>query len=127
MSKKTESKAIPMSIWGKDHWSLLAYLETRNVDYGGAIAYDHLRRKGGQFWKPECSTRIRISGGKQEPLPYDHDDFDVIEDFEAAGLADRVTGTGSVVKLTEAGIKLAHKLRRHKIAGGSFGTFKLDE
>jgi len=29
----TDKKLINISRWGKDHWSTLAYLETRVVDY----------------------------------------------------------------------------------------------
>jgi hypothetical protein len=31
-----------MSRWGRDHWSLLAYLETRDVDYGGHVDWDQV-------------------------------------------------------------------------------------
>ena len=33
---------VPMAQWGRDHWSLLAYLETRDVDHGGQIGWEHL-------------------------------------------------------------------------------------
>lgn len=34
---------VPMSRWGKDHWTTFAYVETRWVDHRGMIDHDHMR------------------------------------------------------------------------------------
>ena len=34
---------VPMRQWGKDHWTTLAYIETRITDYRGMLDHDHLR------------------------------------------------------------------------------------
>jgi hypothetical protein len=32
---------VPIELWGKDHWTTLAYIETRCVDYDGVPNHDH--------------------------------------------------------------------------------------
>jgi hypothetical protein len=34
---------VPMSRWGRDHWSTLAYVETRTVDHRGTLNHDQMR------------------------------------------------------------------------------------
>jgi hypothetical protein len=34
---------FPMSLWGKDHWSLLAYIGCRNADNNSIVDYSHFR------------------------------------------------------------------------------------
>ncbi|MFH0246428.1 hypothetical protein ACGRHY_29315 [Streptomyces sp. HK10] len=33
---------VPPERWGRDHWRLLAYVETRTVDHHGLLRWDHL-------------------------------------------------------------------------------------
>lgn len=37
------SDVVPMVLWGKDHWSTLAYVENRVVDHRGMLHHDNMR------------------------------------------------------------------------------------
>lgn len=116
--------------FGKDHWSLLAYLETCCVDLSGEVDKRRMRCNGeehpmlnvnGFEWDPKHGTRTK--GGV---LP-NHDDWHCLDDLIAAGYVDLVgTMTNPVVALTTRGATMAEQLRRHKMAGGHFHSF-LDE
>lgn len=130
--------------FGKDHWSLLAYIKTRCVDYKGVLDIKHMRTKnpalastasifGPQAWKPEYGTRLSgyfiEDGGKNldRQLP-DHDDHDCQEDFERLGLIENIgTGLNPAVKMTKRGLELAAQLDAHKANGGVFAYFKPQE
>lgn len=125
-------RIVPLCEWGKDHWSLLGYIETRCVDHGGILDHQHLRcnprrhpglalpqhvQEGDTYEHPS-----RIRGGALVP---GHDDWDCFYDIEAGGLIlDIGTGIYPRAKLTEAGLALCAKLRAHKAAGGMFATFE---
>lgn len=127
--------------FGKDHWSLLAYIKTRCVDYQGVLDIKHMRTKnpalvavnsifGPQAWKPEYGTRLSgyfLGDGKTDKsrqLP-DHDDHDCQEDFERLGLVENMgSGLHPAVKLTKAGLELAAQVDAHKANGGVFANFK---
>lgn len=132
---------VQIKDWGKDHWSLLAYIEYRGVNHKGVLEKNHLRIKNpavansGSYpmpmpeWKPEYGTRLRgyfkKDGTKDESrmLP-DHDDLDCIEDMEAAGLVENLgTGFNPASKLTAKGLKFAAALSKHKQEGSSFAEF----
>jgi hypothetical protein len=49
IKKKTE--LFPMEKWGKDHWSLLSYCETRAVDYSGKLDLQHLTVNASKYKK----------------------------------------------------------------------------
>lgn len=127
---KIQRDPVPMELWGKDHWSTFAYLETVCVDYKGAIDKRRMRcstrRHPGwalssSILDTEYPTRLR---GKVELS--DHDDYDCIEDMEAAGLLKWI-GTSThpgIVTLTNKGKQLAGRLRAHKMNGGMFGNFE---
>lgn len=78
----------PIELWGKDHWSTLAYIETRIVDYSGVLDERHLR--GGdsvhQDGRRPARYPTRLSG--EEMTRPGHDDFDCIGDMIALGLLD---------------------------------------
>ena len=61
-------KNISIKDFGKDHWSLLAYVEYRAVNHKGFLDIKHLRCKnlaisttplGQNFWKPEYGSRLK--------------------------------------------------------------------
>jgi len=127
--------------FGKDHWSLFAYIETRCVDYKGVLDKTHLRISNPanqspsimypQVWKPEYGTRLFgyfKEDGKEDKarqLP-DHDDLDCFDDLETAGLIENQgTGMDPACKLTKLGNEVAGKLRQHKSDGNYFATFKV--
>jgi hypothetical protein len=139
-----------MERWGKDHWSTLAYLETRIVDHKGRIAHDHMRCHAGRHPAMlHAKRRARLFGvgdGSQYPTKLrdgelaDHDDYDCLDDMIVAGLVTAtmppapagtlVTGlveaelmTRATYALTPLGQAIAGQLRAHKGNGGNWRTF----
>lgn len=138
--------ATDPSKFGKDHWSLLAYLETRCVDgqYGvGVIDFRRMRCNPAQHstyavnrtaWQSNYGTKLAgffdfaerddlvaaAAAGVQLP---DHDDWDCIADLEAADLLTLTSSANGLVKLTDLGLKVSAALRAHKAAGGQFAEF----
>ena len=117
---------ISMEHWGKDHWSTLAYIETRIIDYHGGLDVRHMR----------CNSKLHpqfqhIVEGKEYPtrlkegtIVHDHDDWSCVEDMEAEGLLISLgTGLSPVYKLTDKGYVIAAALRKHKAEGGNFASF----
>lgn len=115
--RKWTGEAIPMNAWGRDHFSMLLYLETRAVDYGGKVDARHMRANG--IAHPTYLREgVELVG---------HSDYDCIADFEAAEiLTNDGTGATPLIRLTDKGWKLAHGLRRH-CAEGSTKPFKIQE
>lgn len=130
---------IPQSDFGRDHWSLLAFIECRCVDHGGQPDFDRMRcnpkrhpaligpkvnRFGNAKWQPEYGTRLN---GHTEVAPKrvpQHDDHDCARDLEKAGLIEiHGTGINPVFQMTTKGTALVGAIRAHKQAGGSFSTF----
>jgi hypothetical protein len=135
-------KPIPIEKFGKDHWSLFAYIETRCVDHKGILDKNHMRCKNeaaaagrtypGSYpsWDPKYGTRLKgyfKDGGENDEslkLP-EHDDLDCFDDLEAAGLIENMgTGLHPAAKLTKYGHEIAGKLREHKANGGYFANFE---
>ena len=133
----------PVAEWGKDHWSTLAYAETRIVDHRGLLNNDHMRAdpdrhpnlalgavKASHGFKPtKYPTRL-----KDRELP-DHDDWDCIEDMMREGMIVVTSKEGVdtlldyperhlTVALTEKGYEVAAQLRKHKAEGGGWGDFQ---
>lgn len=131
MAKKRKhvwTRPVPMSKWAKDHWSAFAYLETRVVDKRGIPDIEHMRcdraRHPGLAHRGSYGKIVgtKLKGGA---IRKDHDDWDCIDDIEAAGLI-KIGGTGinPVWKLTKAGNEMAGRLRAHKGDGGRFAEFE---
>jgi hypothetical protein len=135
------SSFIPPEQWGQDHWSLLGYV---NVRYAGSIPLelDHMRcnferhpllvgfrqslvSNTGTIWKTEYSTRLRGNTRENPVRAAGHDDWDCLDDLEAAGLVDVISLVNGLVFLTEKGQEVANRLVRHKAQGGKFATFEL--
>ena len=127
--------------FGKDHWSLFAYIGTRVSDYGGRLDLVHLRiknpvlqqnRLGTMMWKPEYGTRLKGYWNKdgstnQSLLILDHDDYDCLDDLEEAELIKSFgTGLNPVYKLTKFGAEVHSKLLLHKQAKKNFSDFELN-
>jgi hypothetical protein len=141
-------ESVPMEKWGKDHFSLLGYLDCRCTDDKGTINGAHLRHNpakrpavvgsdtdhisamcAGVGWKPEYGTRLAgfwKESGATDPsqqLP-DHDDIDCLEDLEAAGVIKNIgSGLNPLIRFTEFGHAVANRLREHKRDGGNFAEF----
>ena len=143
--------ATPVAKFGKDHWSLLAYVECCCVDGKNGIGVlDRRRVRGNEkthpllaanatvTWKDEYSTRLagffdfadRSDPNKAQDAGLQilgHDDWDCLDDLEAAGFVEILTLANSAVKMTEEGCKVAGLLRTHKANGGQFAGFTLRE
>jgi len=106
---------VPMDKWGKDHWSIFAYIETLCVDGDGTVDPRRMRRDGKMY-----PTRLK---GMVELR--NHNDWDCADDIEAANLVENTgTGINRLYKLTEKGFKIAALLRKHKANGGYFSNFE---
>lgn len=135
---------VEMARWGKDHWSMLAYVETLCVD-GRAIDNRRVRANRERHphqavngaWNPKYGTRLK--GYFDHPaedrndidkmtaagvfLPQ-HDDWDCLDNLEAEGLVEVVSVINGFVMLTEQGLKVSAALRAHKASGGNFADFE---
>lgn len=118
---------IEMKRFGRDHWSTLAYIETRCVDHKGVPGLDQMRcnpdehpglcGRGG--WSGKYSSKLK-DGSQVEG----HDDWHCVEDLEREGLL-RWEGTGMhpIFVLTDKGWKVAGQLRRHLAEGKGASKF----
>lgn len=123
-------RVIPIDEFGRDHYSLLLYVESRCVDNAGIPAAVSMRcnvkRHPGlgtgssvAVWRDEWSTRLR--GGKRAK---GHDDWDCFADMAAVGWVCNIgTGVNPKWYLTEVGWCMAHLVRRWKAAGNQVKDF----
>jgi hypothetical protein len=141
-------KHIAMGDFGKEHWSLLGYVETLCVDSinNGVGTIDYTRMRVNEKthaplarnfalnrtkWKSEYGTRLRGFWNKDESTNDDrridkHDDVDCLDDLEAEGLIEVISLVNGFIKLTDKGRKIAGMLRAHKSKGGYFSNFVCD-
>lgn len=128
---------IPPAWFGKDHWSLLGYLECRCVDNRiGKTAFASLDREHLRCDPKRHPGLVNRASGMGGPYKtrlaewielVDHDDWDCLYDLEEAGLvATGGTGVNPTIKMTPKGQEVAGKLRDHKANGGQFGEFRWD-
>jgi len=129
-------KTIPISKFGKDHWSLLAYIGCRCVDNEGTLNKEHLRvnikthpqhsHRGTQNFLDVFPYPTRLAEGKIAAKG--HDDWDCLDDLEKAGLI-KLHGTGlnPVYAMTVKGWEVDSQIRQFKATGGTFATFKYEE
>ena len=138
---------VPPELWGRDHWSTLAYVECKIVDGGYQVKFDaNMRQKRRNyrvlfqalpFHRREmgairgCAMQqqygSRLSDGTY--LPW-HDDWDCLQDMLHVGMFEGDEGKWDVqfkLRLTKLGKLIAAQLRGHKADGGSFATFKTPE
>ena len=142
----------PVEKFGKDHWSLMAYVEHCCVNGRDGIGEIDRRRvrcnpntnhmlagvySNDTQWRLNHSTRLFgffDFDGRSEPEKAiaaglqlrDHDDWDCLDDLEAAGYVEVLSLVNGFVKMTEKGCNVAAKLRAHKAYGGQFAGFRLE-
>jgi len=136
-----EQELICLNQFGKDHWSLLIYVEYRAINHKGALDMKHLRIKNPailngmipQQWKPEWGTRLYGywnkdgSANQQLKLP-DHDNYDCLDDLENADLVKSFgTGINPAFLLTKKGAEICSLLVLHKQEGNHYASFVLKE
>lgn len=143
-----EVRTILTTDWGKDHWSLLAYVESVCVDANGWLVGDRMRcnpRRHREFlgkrslafgpsWDAKYSTRLKGHTENKPRQEIGHDDWDCLNDLIVAGLAevaDRVErdsgkpfgGERLRIALTDYGKQLAAQLRIHMQEDRSYARF----
>ena len=97
------ANAVPIEQFGKDHWSLLLYLETTVVDETGVPDRRRMRSDGDKY-------PTKLASGLFQP---GHNDWDCLNDLETAGyIVNTGTGMQPVVELTDIGWTRSHQLRR---------------
>lgn len=136
--RSNDGQYISIELWGRDHWSMLAYFETVQVERGFfRVEFNarmrqkrhHLRvmpgRRGdydGIPMRPEHGSRLN-NGTYIE----NHDDWDCVQDFANAGLLKQSPEKVDVnerLTLSDRGHEFCAALRRHKASGGSFSSFR---
>ena len=120
----TGTPAAPMHLWGKDHWSTLAYIETRIVDREHMRANPDLHpffvNRAARSTDRKYPTRLN-DGSELHP----HDDWSCLDDCEAVGLVENIgTGVNRAYRLTEEGERCTAALRKHKADGKRFHDFR---
>lgn len=138
-------RTVAVAEFGKDHWSLLAYVETRCVDAAQGMGrlersrmrcnpQSHPLLSAGAPWRAHYGSRLRgffDFEQRSDPekaaaaglLLLDHDDWDCLDDLQAAGLLQVQSLANPCVSLTPAGVRVSAALRAHKLTGGQFATF----
>ncbi|AXQ69283.1 hypothetical protein HOU02_gp442 [Caulobacter phage CcrBL9] len=144
---------VPITLFGKDHWSMLAYAEVVMVDCQGfQVGYDARMRQGRQHFRvmhEQCRRPRRVNGGHDGAVMKpefgsrlnngtfieNHDDWHCVQDMVHAGLMGvrrrdlilpliEEMEPGEVLHLTPLGQEVAGRLRAHKAAGGNFSGFR---
>lgn len=128
---------VPVEKWGRDHWSMLAYFRSIEVDRGQFLVVADPRMRLGR-------RHYRVLGAAEPCLPMDpkcgsrlnddtyiprHDDVHCLGDFANAGLlassGNLEVEPGDALHLSEKGIQLVEALQQHKASGRSFSNFKV--
>lgn len=138
--KPCEMEHIPMSKWGKDHWSTLAYLETLAVDGGksGLAIPVRMRMRTNEIRHPHLIGNPGFSSSALHGSGYPtrlkdgevegHDDWDCVDDATEEGITEDVgTGLNRAYKFTKLGKEVMAKLRQFKMDGGNFRDFVFEK
>lgn len=127
---------IDVKDFGKDHWSLLAYFETCEVDKRGFFEKVRMRINTTRHpaesyfgqprqWKDEYGTKVKAVMGFPVIIK-GHDDLDCAEDLEAAGFLKVYIPSACKVALSDEGRRVCNLIREHKAKGGYFANFELE-
>ncbi len=122
-----DGERIPPELWGKDHFSTLVYVESRNVDGDGQPIMAQMRTADGRPRRGKSGGRAPGGGAYPTRLIdgtelHDHDDWDCVDDMVAVGVINwQGTGAYPVLRLTRKGWRLASALRQHLATTGAAG------
>ncbi len=90
MTTETITRPVPTALWSKDHWSTFAYAETTAVERQ-PLALERMRCDSSRH-PLLVSGRMSDTGGTKYPTRLkdsvevdDHDDWDCLNDAQAAG------------------------------------------
>ena len=132
-----QATRVAVDQFGKEHWSLLDYVQSccKNGTKGlGTLDLRKLRTNenthpllavNGTRWQPTWGTRLQGYFKENDPaLRLDnHDDWDCLDDLEAAGFVEVLTMVNGGVKMTSAGNEVAGRLSTFKANGGYYANF----
>lgn len=140
---------VAIEKFGRDHWSLLAYIEAICVDALGELGQiDRNKLRVNIQTHPALVGDIQakaILAIEIPPYPYkhgtclkghteeepnvikEHDDWDCLKDLDNAGLVEVLTHTNGGVRMTDRGIVIAAQVRAHKVRGGQYATFEIEQ
>jgi len=134
--EKQDKKRVSIEDFGKDHWSLMGYIGCR-IDSNpvpdarnfGVLDSMNLRDKTRLHWNPTYGTRLSgfwtDEGVNVERQLPDHDDFDCLDDLEAAGVITRISQTEILkVAFTSEGLHIYSALTKHKASGKHYSKFQ---
>lgn len=123
-----------LETFGKAHFSLLIYVESRCVDHGGVLDIAHIRVNstthplfnGHEYstratWNEQFGTLLNTG----ERL-VDHDDIDCLDDLDNAGLIEIISLVNGFMSMTDKGNELVSKIRSFKTNGGQLGDFNIE-
>jgi len=130
------AKFVPVSLWGRDHWSMLLYFRSVEVDHGGfEVKFNPRMRQNrrnfrvlpgeklnGLAMQPENGSRLN-----DRTFIIGHDDWCCLQDFANAKVltCDPYFEPCDKLHLSKVGELLVLALESHKARGGSFANFKL--
>ena len=122
---------LKLADFGKDHWSLLGYIEYRCINGNkgiGTLDIKTMSSKNREGWQDSYGTRLSgfFLPNKQtneERRLKNHDDMDCLEDLENLELIEIISLVNLFIKLTDKGIKILAQLGAHKSKGGYFSNF----
>ncbi len=130
---ETQKKSYSESEFGKQHWSLLAFIETQVVDKCFPLDYRRMScnnkkrgiSNGAPFsWDDDWSTE----NNKSEKLILGHDDIDCFEELEKEGfIKNEGTLLNMYPSITDKGWRACAELRKFKGNGGNYVDFALSE
>lgn len=117
---------VPPELWGRDHFTVLMYIETCIVNSGGIPDRNRVRTdpsrhpmlEGSHFTELAVERKKYPTHLRNNVMLDDHDDWDCCRDMEAAGLL-VWAGNGSEPRfsLSDRGWLVAGELRRHRAEG----------
>ena len=125
---------VPLSQFGRDHWSTFGYLGSAVVGRGGEV--DPRRMRADPKRHPALAYAPAVLTGRYPTLLAngeeidDHDDWDCAEDLEPAGLLlNRGSGLNPEYDLTDEGWRALRAISDHRrVAGdrsaGSHASFR---
>lgn len=138
---------IEPALWGRDHWSTLAYLDTVMTDCAGfEMGSDPRMRANRRNTRVMAAVprpkRVRNASAAMHPggpsiagtclkdgqTVAGHDDWNCVEDMARVGLFNLGPlglAPGKVLKLSRLGQAVVARLRAHKQGGGQFAQFDI--
>lgn len=104
---------VPMKKWGKDHWSLLAYIDSCCINNNGKLNSLRMRADGEKY--PTRTKDGELRG---------HNDYHCLKDLESEGFVQNIgTLANPIVRMSDKGLDAMKQLTKHKQTGGNYDNF----